>query len=164
VPARAAAHAMVAVLVTLIHVDLLRRVTAPGSPLFSSIYRSNFMVDLAVYLVLAAIASRASLAAWIRARDESAEDLARQLATLEARATALQTVPSALLAAIDRIAEGIGRDEALTERQLARLGDYLRAALETTDDDGTTPERRRRLDSAAAELRATGVSLAAASV
>lgn len=86
----------------------------------------------------------------------------RQLATLEARATALQTVPSALLAAIDRIAEDVGRDAALTERQLARLGDYLRAALETTDDDGTTPERRRRLDSAAAELRATGVSLAEA--
>jgi hypothetical protein len=163
VPARAAAHGMIAVLLTLTHVDLLRRVTAPGSALFSSIYRSNFVVDLAVYLVLAAIASRASLAAWIRARDASAEDLARQLATLEARATALQTVPSALLAAIDGIAEHIGRDEALTERQLARLGDYLRAALETTDDNGTTPERRRRLDSAAAELRATGVSLAAAS-
>jgi len=161
---RAAAHVAAAVLLTLLHVDLLRRLTAPGSALFSSMYRSNFVVDLAVYLILAAIASRASLAAWVRARDESAEDLARQLATLEARATALQTVPSALLAAIDRIAENIGRDEALTERRLARLGDYLRAALETTDDDGTTPERRRRLDSAAAELRATGVSLAAASV
>jgi hypothetical protein len=50
----------------------------------------------------------------------------------------------------------------LTERQLARLGDYLRAALESTDDDGATPERRRRLDAATAELRASGVSLVGA--
>jgi hypothetical protein len=98
----------------------------------------------------------------VRARDANAADLARQLSALEARATALQTVPSALLEAIDRIAENVGRDAALTERQLARLGDYLRAALEATDDDGTTPERRRRLDLATAELRATGVTLAVA--
>ncbi len=160
--ARAVTHAVLAILVTLLHVELLRRLTAPGSALFSSIYRTNFIVDLVVYFVLVAIASRASLAAWIRARDESAEDLSRQLATLEARASALQTVPSALLTAVDRIAENIGRDEEVTERQLARLGDYLRAALDTTSDDGTTPERRRRLDNAAAELRASGVSLAAA--
>ena len=83
-------------------------------------------------------------------------------ATTPVTTSALQTVPSALLTAVDRIAENIGRDEEVTERQLARLGDYLRAALDTTSDDGTTPERRRRLDNAAAELRASGVSLAAA--
>jgi len=159
---RAAAHATLAVVLTVVHVELLRRITAPNTALFSSTYRTNFVVDLAVYLVLAAIASRASLAAWVRARDASAEALARQLSALEARATALQTVPSALLEAIDRIAENVGRDAALTERQLARLGDYLRAALESTDDDGATPERRRRLDAATAELRASGVSLVGA--
>jgi hypothetical protein len=144
-------------------VDLLRRLTAPASALFSATYRTNFVVDLAVYLVLVAIASRASLAAWVRAHDESAQDLARQLASLEARATALQAAPQALLAAIDRIAEDVGRDAALTERQLARLGDYLRASLEATDDVGATPERRRRLDVAAAELRAIGIPLVAVS-
>ena len=159
---RAAAHATIAVVLTLLHVELLRRFTAPQAALFSSTYRTNFVVDLAVYLVLAAIASRASLAAWVRARDVSAEELARQVTALETRARALQTVPSALLEAIDRIAENVGRDAELTERQLARLGDYLRAALETTDDEGTTPERRRRLDIATAELRASGVTLAAA--
>ena len=160
--ARVAAHAGVAVGITLVQVDLLRRFTAPRAALFSSTYRTNFVVDLAVYLVLVAIASRASLEAWVRARDASSEALARQLAALEARATTLQAVPAALLAAIDRIADDVGRDSALTETQLARLGDYLRAALETTDDEGTTPERRRRLDHATAELRASGVSLAAA--
>jgi len=159
---RVAAHTTLAVVLTVLHIDLLRRITAPNTALLSSTYRTNFVVDLAVYLVLAAIASRASLAAWVRARDASAEAIGRQLSALEARATALQTVPAALLEAIDRIAENVGRDAALTERQLARLGDYLRAALESTDDDGATPERRRRLDAATAELRASGVSLAAA--
>ena len=158
---RVATHAVLAIVVTVMHVDLLRRLTEPGTALFSSTYRTNFVVDLAVYLVLVAIASRASLEAWVRARDASAEDLSRQLSALEARATALQTVPSALLEAIDRIAESLGRDPAVTERQLARLGDYLRAALETTDDDAASPERRRRLENATAELRASGVPLAA---
>jgi len=159
-PARTAAHAALAVVVTLVQVDLLRRVTSPDTALFSSMYRTNFVVGLAVYLVLVAVASRASLEAWVRARDVSAEDVARQLSALEARALALQTVPAALLEAIDRIAESVGRDAALTERQLARLGDYLRAALESTDDDAANPERRRRLESATAELRASGVALA----
>ncbi len=162
VGARIAAHGGLAIVVTIAHVDLLRRLTAQSAPLFSSTFRTNFVVDLAVYLVLVSIVSRNALETWVRARDESAEDLARQLSTLEARASSLQMVPSALLQAIDRIAEGVGHDAALTERQLARLGDYLRAALETTDDDGTNPSRRRRLESAAAELRASGVSLAAA--
>jgi hypothetical protein len=159
---RVAAHVVLAIFATLLHVELLRRITAPGASLFSSTYRTNFVVDLAVYLVLAAIALRTSLESWVRARDASSEELARQLSALEARATTLQAVPSALLAAIDRIADGVGRDAALTETRLARLGDYLRAALETTDDEGTTPERRRRLEHATAELSATGVSLAAA--
>ena len=162
VAGRVAAHVVLAIFATLLHVELLRRITAPGASLFSSTYRTNFVVDLAVYLVLAAIALRTSLESWVRARDASSEELARQLSALEARATTLQAVPSALLAAIDRIADGVGRDAALTETRLARLGDYLRAALETTDDEGTTPERRRRLEHATAELSATGVSLAAA--
>jgi hypothetical protein len=161
---RVMVHAAAAIVVTLLHVDLLRALTAPSGAagMFSSTYRTNFVVDLAVYLVLVAIASRASLEAWVRARDVASEELERQLTTLEARATTLQAVPSALLAAIDRIADGVSRDAALTETRLARLGDYLRAALETTDDEGTTPERRRRLDHATAELSASGVSVAAA--
>jgi hypothetical protein len=159
---RVAGHAALAIVVTIVHVDLLRRVTRQSAPLFSSTFRTNFVVDLAVYLVLVAIASRAALEAWVRARDASAEDLTRQLSALEARASALQKIPSALLEAIDRIESTVGRDAALTERQLARLGDYLRAALETTDDDEMNPERRRRLENATAELRATGVALAVA--
>jgi len=44
----------------------------------------------------------------------------------------------------------------LTERQLTRLGDYLRLALECTDERGITPERERALDSAVAALRDSG--------
>ena len=47
-------------------------------------------------------------------------------------------------------------DAALTERQLTRLADYLRLALECTDATGITPERERALESAVAALRESG--------
>jgi hypothetical protein len=47
-------------------------------------------------------------------------------------------------------------DPAVTERQLTRLADYLRVALECADQLGVTQDRRRRLDGAAAALRESG--------
>ena len=44
----------------------------------------------------------------------------------------------------------------MTKRQLTRLADYLRVALECADPLGVTSERRRRLDAAAAALRDSG--------
>ena len=44
----------------------------------------------------------------------------------------------------------------LTERQLTRLADYLRLALECTDEKGMTPDRERALESAVAALRESG--------
>ena len=61
-----------------------------------------------------------------------------------------------LLQSLDGIAKTVRRDPALTERQLTRLGDYLRLALECTDARGITPERERALDAAVAELRDSG--------
>ena len=64
------------------------------------------------------------------------------------------TRPGDLVGRISRVAEAI--DPALTERQLTRLGDYLRLALECTDARGITPERERALDAAVAKLRDSG--------
>jgi hypothetical protein len=50
----------------------------------------------------------------------------------------------------------MGRDPAQTERQLMRLADYLRLALECTDERGVTPERERALDAAVDELQSIG--------
>ena len=57
----------------------------------------------------------------------------------------VQEIPPILLRSLDGIADGIGRDSSLTERQLTRLADYLRLALECTDERGITPERERAL-------------------
>ena len=48
------------------------------------------------------------------------------------------------------------RSLGLTERQLTRLADYLRLALESTDEKGMTPDRERALESAVAALRESG--------
>jgi hypothetical protein len=68
----------------------------------------------------------------------------------------VQEIPPILLRALDGIADGIGRDSSLTERQLTRLGDYLRLALECTDERGITPERERALHAAVVELQMIG--------
>ena len=68
----------------------------------------------------------------------------------------MQAIPPVLLHSLDGIAETVRRDPALTERQLTRLADYLRLALECTDERGMTPERERALDSAVAALRDSG--------
>jgi hypothetical protein len=61
-----------------------------------------------------------------------------------------------LLQSLDGIALTVRRDPSLSERQLMRLGDYLRLALECTDERGVTPERERALDTAVAALRDSG--------
>ena len=61
-----------------------------------------------------------------------------------------------LLRSLDGIAETARRDPALTEQQLTRLADYLRLALESTDERGMTPDRERALESAVAALRDSG--------
>ena len=58
----------------------------------------------------------------------------------------LQAIPPVLLQSLDGIAETVRRDPQLTERQLTRLADYLRLALECTDERGMTPERERALE------------------
>ena len=61
-----------------------------------------------------------------------------------------------LLQSLSGIADTVRRDPDLTEKQLARLADYLRLALECTDARGITPERERALEAAVATLRETG--------
>jgi hypothetical protein len=159
---RVTSHAILAVVVTVVHVGLLRRSrrSQPRSfrrrigPTSWSISRCTWCWrPIASRVVLEAgfaPATRAASActqfarAWKRVRGACRPSRgAPRAPSIGSRATWVAT-------------------PRLTERQLARLGDYLRAALETTDDAGATPERRRRLDHATAELRASGVSLVAA--
>jgi hypothetical protein len=116
----------------------------------------NYMVDVVIFLVLATIGHRRVLLGWLHAREAASAALTTELAVAQARAAKLQAIPPVLLHSLDGIADTARRDPALTERQLTRLADYLRLALECSDDLGMTPDRERALDFAVAALRESG--------
>jgi signal transduction histidine kinase len=142
--------------VTVAHVELLRWSTRQAAPLWSSTFLSNFIVDLWIFAVLVVIAHRSVLAEWLRQREADTSALERELALAQDRSEELRRIPPILLQSLDGIAATVRRDPGTTERQLARLADYLRVALECVDTHGVTSDRRRRLDAAAVALRDSG--------
>jgi two-component system LytT family sensor kinase len=145
-----------AVATTLAHVALLEHLARPDLALSSPSWQIVFIVDFAIFGLLVAIGHRGVLLEWLRAREMAAAVLTAELATAQSRAAKLQVIPPVLLNSLDGIAETVRHDPARTERQLARLADYLRLALECTDDRGVTPDRERALEVAVAALRDSG--------
>jgi sensor histidine kinase YesM len=141
-----------------VHVWLLQVLTgrSGAGTLFALAWQMNYMVDVVIFLVLATIGHRRVLLGWLHAREAASAALTTELAVAQARAAKLQAIPPVLLHSLDGIADTARRDPALTERQLTRLADYLRLALECSDDLGMTPDRERALDFAVAALRESG--------
>jgi LytS/YehU family sensor histidine kinase len=131
-------------------------VVAPNTALFSIQYEMTMVVGAFIVVVLYVVGHRETLSAWLRERETDTELLRAELTAARRRAEAVQGIPPVLLRALDGIAETMGRDPAQTERQLMRLADYLRLALECTDERGVTPERERALDAAVDELQSIG--------
>jgi hypothetical protein len=153
---RIVAYAAFAAVTVLVHNVVWQRIVSPATPLFSSSYEMSFIVGFLIMCVLFAAGHRARLFAWLRERETDTELLRAELTAARQRAMKVQAIPPILLRSLDGIAEGVGRDSSHTEHQLTRLGDYLRLALECTDERGITPERERALDAAVAELRSIG--------
>jgi two-component system sensor histidine kinase AlgZ len=153
---RVLALAGAGLVVTVVHIELLRLLTRQSAPLWSSTFLSNLIVDLGIFGVLVVIAHRAVLAEWLREREADTSALEHELALANDRSAELRRIPPVLLQSLDGIAATVRHDPATTERQLARLADYLRVALECADPQGVTHDRRRRLDAAAAALRDSG--------
>lgn len=141
---------------TVVHVALWQRLVSPEVPLISQQWQMTFVVDFVIFWLLVAVGHRRVLASWLRSREADAAALSAELAAAQIRAAKLQAIPPVLLQSLDGIAKTVRRDPSLTERQLTRLGDYLRLALECTDSRGITPERERALDAAVAALRDSG--------
>jgi hypothetical protein len=154
--ARAAAYLGLAGTATLLHVFMWQRLTAPQTPVLSPAFTTTIVVDFVLFFVVVAVGHRGVLLEWLRAREATTAALHAELADAQQRAAKLQSVPPILLQSLDGIAETVRRDPALTERQLTRLADYLRVALECSDDRGITPEREVALEAAVAALRQTG--------
>jgi sensor histidine kinase YesM len=153
---RVLALAAAGLVVTVVHIELLRLLTRQSAPLWSSTFLSNLIVDLGIFGVLVVIAHHAVLAEWLREREADTSALEHELALANDRSAELRRIPPILLQSLDGIAATVRHDPATTERQLARLADYLRVALECADPQGVTHDRRRRLDAAAAALRDSG--------
>jgi hypothetical protein len=154
--ARAVAYVGLAGIVTLLHVFVWQRLTAPHIPMLSPTFTTTIVVDFVLFFVVVAVGHRGVLLEWLRTREATAAALHAELADAQRRAAKLQSVPPILLRSLDGIAETVRRDPVLTERQLTRLADYLRVALECSDDQGITPERELALENAVAALRQTG--------
>jgi sensor histidine kinase YesM len=138
------------------HNYVWQRAIQPGGTVFAPQYLMSFVVGFLIMCMLVALGHRGLLADWLRARETNTELLRAELDEARHRAEKLQAIPPVLLRSLDGIAETARRDPALTERQLTRLADYLRLALECTDERGITPEREHALEAAVAELQVTG--------
>jgi hypothetical protein len=156
IAARFGAYLGFAVGAVVIHNLIWQRIHSPQTPLFAAVYEMSFVVGFIIVLVLFAAGHREQLFAWLRAREREADRLRAELAAARSRATKVQEIPPVLLRSLDGIADGVGRDTSLTERQLTRLADYLRLALECSDERGITPERERALNAAVTELQTIG--------
>jgi sensor histidine kinase YesM len=154
---RGLTYLIVGVVAAVIHVAALQALTGRWTgELFAPMWQMNYLVNFAIFFVLAAIGHRGVLLEWLRAREAASLALTSELAAAQARATKLQAIPPVLLRSLDGIANTAKRDPDLTERQLTRLADYLRLALECSDEKGMTPDRERALESAVAALRESG--------
>ncbi|MGH7619345.1 MAG: hypothetical protein ACREPM_19180, partial [Gemmatimonadaceae bacterium] len=154
--ARAVAYLGAGLLATMAHIALLQRLTGRVGALYGPEWQMSYLVDLVIFAALATIGHREIFLDWLRAREAASATLTAEVAAAQTRAAKLQSIPPVLLHSLDGIASAVRSDPALTERQLMRLADYLRLALECTDERGVTPERERALDSAVAALRDSG--------
>jgi hypothetical protein len=150
------AYVVFGVCVVLTHNFAWLYVVAPGTTLFDAQYEMTMVVGAFIVSVLYVAGHREMLTAWLRARETDTEALRAELNAARRRAMAVQGIPPVLLRALDGIADTMGKDPTLTERQLMRLADYLRLALECTDERGVTPERERALHAAVDELQSIG--------
>jgi len=153
---RVAAYAAFATIAVVVHNLLWQRIISPATPLFSSAYEMSLVVGFLIVCLLFAAGHREQLFAWLRERENDTELLRAELSAARSRAMKVQEIPPILLRSLDGIADAVGRDPSLTERQLTRLADYVRLALECTDERGITPDRERALHSAVVELQTIG--------
>ncbi|HXT16488.1 MAG TPA: sensor histidine kinase [Gemmatimonadaceae bacterium] len=131
---------------------LWRRAVSATDPFPAPSYQLQLVVGMLIIGITVAFAHRSVFAAWMRQREEAAALLRAELDDAQTRATKLQSVPPVLLESLDSIAVSARGDPGLTERQLTRLADYVRLALECTDARGVTPDRQRALDGSLTEL------------
>ena len=148
-PPRAAACLVGMALIAVGHQALLGKIFTPRLPLWSAANTNIFILNFLVLAVLVALGHRRQLTEWMRERALSAAALSSELEVARLRAARLQEIPPVVLGALDRVIEAVSARPApsprRTEQLLARLGDYLRVAIECSDEEGITASREQSL-------------------
>src|SRR3954463_11510339 len=145
------------------HQALLSRIFTPRLRLWSAANTNIFILNFLILAVLVALGHRRQLTEWMRERALSAAALSSELEAARLRAARLQEIPPAVLKALDRVIVAVSARPApsprRTEQLLARLGDYLRVAIECSDEEGITASREQSLARSLAQFeRAATVS------
>ena len=146
---RAATYLSGMAVVAVGHQALLGKIFTPRLPLWSGANTNTFILNFLIVAVLIALGHRRQLTEWMRARALSAAALSLELEAARGRAARLQEIPPTVLKALDRVIEMVSARPAppprRTEELLARLGDYLRVAIECSDEEGITASREQSL-------------------
>jgi hypothetical protein len=105
------------------------------------------VLNVLVITVLVGIGHRRQLAQWMRERESAAALLSDELRSARERAARLQEIPPVVLGALERVIALVAAAPSprRTEQLLARLGDYLRVAIECSDEQGITTSREQSL-------------------
>lgn len=145
------------------HQAILGSIFTPKLPLWAASNTNIFILNFLILAVLVALGHRRQLTEWMRERALSAAALSSELEAARLRAARLQQIPPAVLRALDRVIEAVSARPApsprRTEQLLARLGDYLRVAIECSDEEGITASREQSLARSLAQFeRAAAMS------
>ena len=160
---RAAAYLVGMAAVAVGHQALLGRIFTSNLRLWSAANTNIFILNFLVLAVLVALGHWRQLTDWMRERALSAAALSTELEVARLRAARLQEIPPTVLKALDRVIEAVsarpGPSARRTEQLLARLGDYLRVAIECSDEEGITAVREQSLARSLAQFeRAAALS------
>jgi two-component system sensor histidine kinase AlgZ len=145
-----------------LHDTLTWWVVPNSGPLISPAAGDMFIADFLLYWVVVAVGHRRYLLRWLRERELKTRQLRAALADARSRAARLQANPDILLATLEQLAAIVPADAARAERVLARLGDYLRLALDDHLERGIDDDRERAMANALKALTTENGAIPAA--
>jgi two-component system sensor histidine kinase AlgZ len=139
---------------TVLHAWLLIRLFTPNQPLWAVANTNTFVLNFLIIAVLVCIGHRRQLTEWLRERELATAALSAELRAARIRAARLREIPPVVLRALDRVIDAVSAapQPRKTEQLLARLGDYLRVAIECSDEHGVTGPREQSLARSLAHL------------
>ena len=131
----------------IVHAAVLLRLFSRQVALWSADNANTFILNFLIIGVLVGIGHRRQLSEWLRERELAAAALSADVRAARLRAARLQRIPPVVLEALDRVIEAVSATPSAhrTEQLLARLGDYLRVAIECSDEQGVTSQREQSL-------------------